>query len=231
MQIGIPATNRERVTYRETAVPSGFRDVAFCIWELKTSRPLPAGCEYLVLPDVCTDIIFDLLATEESQKVFVMASADAAERIHIGSAFHYVGIRCMPGVVPHDFDVTSGAAVWRQLVHATDTQRQQILTDYLDELLNRGQLARSPLMYRILARADELHKVRDIEAVSGYSGRQLRRIFVQKTGLTPSRFLRVLRFQRALVDDPGLMYVDQSHVIKEFKRIVGLTPGVFGKKY
>jgi len=72
---------------------------------------------------------------------------------------------------------------------------------------------------------------------SGYSHRHLGALFVDAVGLTPQRYRRVLRFQRALDASrrhPGLSwarlahdagYSDQSHLVREFVDLAGLRPG------
>jgi AraC-like DNA-binding protein len=81
-----------------------------------------------------------------------------------------------------------------------------------------------------------------IEAVRracGASPAQFIRRFEAVVGLTPKRYTRVLRFERALAaiarDAPqdwaafavDAGYFDQSHLIHEFKRLSGLTPTAY----
>jgi AraC-like DNA-binding protein len=80
-----------------------------------------------------------------------------------------------------------------------------------------------------------------IAAEVGLSERQLRRRFRVATGLTPKELARVRRVRAAAVDavyahtvhwadiaaDCG--YADQSHLISEFRRTLGLTPVSFGR--
>ncbi len=72
-----------------------------------------------------------------------------------------------------------------------------------------------------------------------YSRKQLERIFRQHVGTSPKQFLRTLRFQRAIhlfaqKTETSLTtisymsgYFDQSHMIREFKLLSGLTPKQF----
>lgn len=77
------------------------------------------------------------------------------------------------------------------------------------------------------------------KAVSCYSvsHRQVERRFAMTTGMSPKRFSRIVRFQHAL----GLIhsnleldlsqvcyesgYFDQSHFVREFRELYGMTPG------
>ena len=72
-----------------------------------------------------------------------------------------------------------------------------------------------------------------------YSRKQLERMFRQHVGTTPKQFLRTLRFQKAIhifAQKPEASlttisymsgYFDQSHMIREFKLLSGLTPKQF----
>jgi AraC-like DNA-binding protein len=80
-----------------------------------------------------------------------------------------------------------------------------------------------------------------VAAEVGLSERQLRRRFRVATGLTPKELARIRRVRAAAVDavyahtvhwadiaaDCG--YADQSHLISEFRRTLGLTPASFGR--
>ena len=74
---------------------------------------------------------------------------------------------------------------------------------------------------------------------SGLSHRRFEQLFEQSAGLKPKTWQRVRRFQRAVHalaahDAPApaelaatLGYSDQSHLIREFRAMAGLTPGRF----
>ena len=76
----------------------------------------------------------------------------------------------------------------------------------------------------------------DVVAHSGWSQRQLLRIFDHQVGLTPKTVLRILRFRAiiaSLHDDvePDWVdtasragYTDQSHMIADFVKYTGMTP-------
>ena len=73
----------------------------------------------------------------------------------------------------------------------------------------------------------------------GWTDRTLQRHFSQQVGLTPKRFARVRRLQRAIahtleapqVDWARLAtecgYFDHAHLINEFRMLTGLTPGEY----
>lgn len=82
-------------------------------------------------------------------------------------------------------------------------------------------------------------RVERVQRASGCSPAQFIHRFEQAVGLTPKRYARVLRLGALL---PTLVrcgprdwaqlaagggYADQSHLIREFKRLAGLTPGAY----
>lgn len=233
-QIGIPAETRNNIVYEEYKPPAKLGKLLFYTWELRTRSTLNEDFLYLILPDACSDIIFDLRAAGQDERVFRMTSGGAVEKINLGRQFHFAGLRFLPGVVRDNalVDKRQLQRAWQRLRLAASVQEIQAeLISFASSLLAEGKIAENYLMYHILSRSDHLRRVEDIEHLSGYTRRQLQRIFKAQTGLTPREFLRVLRFQRAIINNPDSLYADQSHLIKEFKRITGLTPKMFKAKY
>lgn len=74
----------------------------------------------------------------------------------------------------------------------------------------------------------------------GVTARHLRRAFTENVGIGPKEFARTVRLQRAvrmaansedwvrIAADAG--YYDQSHLIADFRELIGLTPGTFLKR-
>jgi AraC-like DNA-binding protein len=99
-----------------------------------------------------------------------------------------------------------------------------------------GQLARRAVR---LLEEDEV-RVESVADRLGVTARHLRRAFTENVGIGPKEFARAVRLQRAvrmaatsgdwarIAADAG--YYDQAHLIAEFRRLVGLTPGAFFKR-
>jgi AraC-like DNA-binding protein len=98
---------------------------------------------------------------------------------------------------------------------------------------------------RLARRAARLMEEQDepVESVAvrlGVTSRHLRRVFAENIGIAPKDFARAVRLQRAvrmiatsgdwasIAVDAG--YYDQSHLIADFRELVGLTPGAFVKR-
>lgn len=82
----------------------------------------------------------------------------------------------------------------------------------------------------------------ELAAKTGYTRRTLDNLFRRHVGLSPKTLASILRFQRiyrAWTQDgqpPGFasadldLYFDQSHLIREFKRYTGTSPGRFARE-
>lgn len=88
--------------------------------------------------------------------------------------------------------------------------------------------------------AQEGVQVERVAEQLGVTARHLRRAFVENIGIAPKDFARSVRLQRAvrLAETSGdwarialdAGYYDQSHLIADFRDLVGLTPGAFLKR-
>lgn len=89
------------------------------------------------------------------------------------------------------------------------------------------------------AREPSRSLVEPVQRASGCTPAQFIRRFQQTVGLTPKRYARVLRFDALLSTlvrtserdwaqiAPAAGYFDQSHLIREFRRIAGVTPAAW----
>jgi AraC-like DNA-binding protein len=90
--------------------------------------------------------------------------------------------------------------------------------------------------------AEHLHTtvtLQDLSAVARLSPFYLLRVFHRTVGMPPHAYLRQLRVDRAkelLASGLGAAevaaatgFADQSHLTRQFKRIVGITPGAYGR--
>ncbi|MGO3124914.1 MAG: helix-turn-helix domain-containing protein [Advenella sp.] len=242
VQPGIPRFLQDGVFYQEHHPDPAFGDQIYCLWQLRTTYALPNDCHYLVVPDACIDLVFDL-SEQADQAVLVMSPGIRALDLNLGRQFHYCGIRLYPGVwrgsqhiiaQSQTFPSLGGLdmpAFIRQLSACSEADQQQLLQHFVRQLTMQGIANDSAWMPQLLAQADRLTSVDDLVRVSGYSRRHLQRLFSEKTGFSAHDFLKILRFHQALTTQRLDAYTDQSHYIREFKRITGITPVAFQKKY
>jgi AraC-like DNA-binding protein len=241
VQPGIPRFLQDGVFYQEHHPDSVFQDQIYCLWQLCSTCMLPSDCHYLVVPDACIDLVFDL--SGQAEGVLVMSPGIRALDLNLGRQFDYCGIRLYPGVwcgsqpiiaQPQTFCSLGGLympAFIRQLSTCSQSDQQQQLQYFVRQLTELGVINDAAWMPQLLAQADRLTCVNDLVRISGYSRRQLQRLFPEKTGFSAHDFLKILRFHQALATQRIDAYTDQSHYIREFKRITGITPVAFRQQY
>jgi transcriptional regulator GlxA family with amidase domain len=118
--------------------------------------------------------------------------------------------------------------------------RRHLLETALSEQLVRGSQPRElvQVAVRELVDADGGVEIEALAAKLGVSRRHLERQFGEDVGIAPKSLGQVLRFRRVLraIEDSSpdwasvaidCGYSDQSHLIRDFKRFVGLPPRLY----
>ncbi len=164
-----------------------------------------------------------------------------------------VGVQLLPGAAQALFGVSAAELAERhtplpelwgahaesllqQLAQEGDPRRQLVL---LDAFL-AARLPATPVLHprvaHALAACAQGRRVDDMVAQSGYSHRGFIALFRHATGMSPKRYLRLLRFQAvlsAMRENPaaslsalalGAGYSDQAHMTREFTECAGVTP-------
>lgn len=122
----------------------------------------------------------------------------------------------------------------RLLQDALQRRLLRRLDKHDSELMRTGREA-----MRLIETSNEIPRVEALSNRLGIGSRRLRRLFDALVGVSPKQFARIARFQNvvrtikqtAVLDwasvaaDAG--YYDQAHLISDFKRLTGITPGAF----
>ena len=247
------------VEYREFLPQENLQSLIYCYWELKTTLELEEEFHYRVVADGCIDIFF---ALDKPSDNFVMGFCKKFTSFELPNQFHYVGIRFLPTMFPQLFGInaTELSNQFSELKnHDTETANfiksnfktdqdsdkiKSLLDEYFLDKINKTQFDDDHRLYdaldAILTNFGMINIETDIQ--TGFSPRQLRRIFKYYIGDTPKVFSKVVRFQNILKAKPSKQslrqnklfydvgYFDQSHFIKEFKNFYGVTPSkAFGR--
>lgn len=242
IQIGLPRSFKHSVEYEEFTPSKISRDIVYCYWVLRSRHMLAKDFKYLVLPDGCIDIVFDVSSAPGFTGALIMSSDITATAINLGKSFAYIGIRMQPGAWLKLPITSMGQVVERRSLGEQDLERmhqkltgnahledRQTLEDLAISLFERSIIGENALIQHLLQRP--IATVEDAVQVSGYSRRQVQRLIRERVGYNPHDFLRIIRFQRALTSMKADEYADQSHFIRDFKRITGMTPGEFKATY
>lgn len=211
----------------------------------------------LAIPDGCVDMVFDCDAARPLARV--CGTTLTARSAALIGGHRYFGVRFAPGVMPdfldvmaeeltdHEFNlfevVPDARAACEQILRTALFQQQVALFNhyFTPRLVRRISPASATIVRAMLQQQGNL-RVGQLTALTGYTSRTLQRQFRQDTGLSPKAFGRIIRCQAALnrLHLPGdcsftglaleLGFSDQSHFLREFKKLVSITPLAFRRQ-
>ncbi|KRP59278.1 AraC family transcriptional regulator [Pseudomonas trivialis] len=215
------------------------------------------SADLLAVPDGCVDIVFDCDATRPSVKI--CGTPLQAQRVELLQGHHYFGVRFAPGVIPgfinvmaedlteQEWDLLQVSAfaqsIFENIVNAPLLQDQiKLFNDYMGpRLMGRTSKLTAIVIQQALAHRGDL-RIQHLEDLSGYTSRTIHRQFSQDTGVSPKTFFRIIRCQAALdtlnnqrdvsFSDLALDlgFSDQSHFLRDFKKLVSTTPCEYQRK-
>jgi hypothetical protein len=249
----------DSVSYTEFLPEAVIQNFIYCYWELKTIAPLLNPFVYRVVADGCIDVFFELSKPQDNFvmgfcRKFTEFPLDNSFR-YIGIRFLPTifpqlfkidaselsnRFERLSNVVP----VTSEFISANFSADLTINEIKGILDTYFHKLLESTKFDYDSRLYNaigiILKKSGVLSIEQELD--TGISHRQLRRLFEFYIGDTPKTFSKVVRFQNILRAKPSTQslqqnklfsdsgYYDQTHFIKEFKTLYGVTPSrAFGR--
>ena len=235
--------------YTEWGAPAALRDAVACLWaQVNDSSAERAG---LVLPDGCTDLIW-----EQGRGTYVAGPDTGPVATTMAAGAVILGVRFRPsaggpalGIPLSELrDLRADLADLRppqarQLTASLDPQvaADQML-DMTAALIADG--APDPAVtWAVRLLRDPATRAEDVAAEVGLSLRQLRRRCQAVVGYGPKTLQRVLRFRgfvsrvdaRPVVLDLAAIaaeagYADQAHLTRECGRLSGLTPAALARQ-
>ncbi|MBC3301944.1 AraC family transcriptional regulator [Pseudomonas sp. SWRI18] len=215
------------------------------------------SADLLAVPDGCVDIVFDCDATRPT--VRICGTPLEAQRVELLQGHHYFGVRFAPGVIPgfinvmaedlteQEWDLLQVSAfaqrIFENIVNAPLLQDQiKLFNDYLaPRLMGRTSKLTAMVIQQALTHRGDL-RIQQLEDLSGYTSRTIHRQFSQDTGVSPKTFCRIIRCQAALESlntrhdvsfselALDLGFSDQSHFLRDFKKLVSTTPCDYQRK-
>lgn len=211
----------------------------------------------LAIPDGCVDIVFDCDVARPLARV--CGTTLSVRNAALIAGHRYFGVRFAPGVIPdfldvmaeeltdhafNVFEVMPDARVACEQILRTPLFCQQValFNQHFSSRLMRRISPATAIVVRAMLQQQGNLRVGQLEAITGYTCRTLQRLFRHDTGLTPKAFGRIIRCQAALnrLHLPGhcsftelaleLGFSDQSHFLREFKKLVSMTPLEFRRR-
>lgn len=211
----------------------------------------------MAIPDGCVDIVFDCDTARPTARV--CGTPLEAHSVELINGHRYFGVRFAPGIMPdfldlmaeeltnreYDFaEVVPGARrACEQILRSAQFSQQVTLFDrYFTPRLARRTSSVTTCIIHTIQQLKGNIRIEQLETLTGYTCRTIQRQFRQDTGMSPKIFGRIMRCQTALntLYKPGrhsfttlaldLGFSDQSHFLREFKKLVSATPLEFQRR-
>jgi len=235
--------------YTEWGAPAALRDAVACLWaQVNDSSAERAG---LVLPDGCTDLIW-----EQGRGTYVAGPDTGPVATTMAAGAVILGVRFRPsaGGPALGIPLSELRDLRADLADLRPAQARQ-LTASLDPQVAADQMldmtatlvadgAPDPAVtWAVRLLRDPATRAEDVAAEVGLSLRQLRRRCQAVVGYGPKTLQRVLRFRgfvsrvdarpevldlAAIAAEAG--YADQAHLTRECGRLSGMTPAALARQ-
>jgi AraC-like DNA-binding protein len=241
--------------YTEWPAPAGLRHAIACLWAQVTPHGA-GGREGLVLPDACTDLIW-----EQGRGALVAGPDTGPVPTVMPEGTIFIGVRFRPAIggpalgVPlgelRDLrvdlsDLRRGEA--RCLPGTLDPDTAMVRALDVAAALIADGVPDSAVTWAAELLEDPQVRTEKVAAEIGLSERQLRRRCHDAVGYGPKTLQRVLRFRRFVTQidavaghPPGpagdlatiaarVGYADQAHLTRECRTLAGLTPAALARQ-
>ena len=208
-----------------------------------------------VVPDGCSDIIFYLNDSKKLgtlKETFLTGVMENAQLIPHLKGMEFFGIRFKPGILSYFLEADMSKLVNDMIElsrinhnifsklkinpYAEDKNVISGIEPQLKALFEKINIENDTIkaIKKIIANPHIL--IEDVAEKHGFSLKNLQRIFQKRIGLTPKKFARIMRFQKAhrKISKDGLKnlivialssgYFDQAHFNREYQKLVGCNP-------
>lgn len=233
----------QHVTYAETAAPEcdGF---VLCFW---TMQPV-SSCEVTVQNIIAADGCIDLVANFQEKKIGFAGMSRTDFHFDLKMPAYFIGARLTPGAFSQltgrpATDAMDTFVPIRTIYEDFDEALFFSLSFdnadvYLKQFLAKKTEKKKPDVFTTLFHIlsdQEYFSTKELYALLHFSPRQCQRLFLKHFGIGPKMALSIVRFQKCLEILTSLQtssadlinitgYYDQPHLIKDFKRNLGITP-------
>jgi len=248
-----PEWNRKLSNIVSRECTSHFRSSISFVYQFEFRSTVEQEILLPSIPDGCLDLIFNL--NGDLNDCYLIPSPKARKNLTFKTNNLYFGIRLLPLQSVFSFDLTVGEInhhtylslfdtnaeliqLYEKLMHLqTIDQRLQAVEAYLSQstttCITHSTIMSCCLDLALTAKGN-LH-VKELESLTCYSERYLRKLFQQEIGISPKSFLETIYFQFTLHEmlrgnfnvenhlSTNDLY-DVSHFYKKFKKLTNMTP-------
>jgi len=226
-----------------------------CFWMHYGEELIPS---FRVLPDGCADIIFERPGGRRGRGLIAVGAMTCAKAFDVPARQFVLGVRFRPAMAIRFLHAPASEIVdgMIALADAWGEARTRLLLERLAESKSPAECIRrfeagleappalDPVEKAIAWLVENRGQVsvESLAAAASLSPRQFRRICIDRSGLTPKRLARILRFRHAAAHATAVPlsrrrgwvdialecgYFDQAHLINEFREFSGLAPSEF----
>jgi AraC-like DNA-binding protein len=228
---------KNNLTYKRIKPDTALDDFVCCFSSLQN---LSKEMDGIIIPNGRVDLIFAL--TENNELHISLMGLETQPKYANQTVFKFFAINFNPLAVEYVFQdsiadiLNSGKVIpsnfWNfdnpdmddfdSFCEKASRKIKSLLPNKIDE--------RKRSLFKLIFETNGAMSIKELSEKVAWSERQINRYFSQQFGLSLKTYCNILRFQASLahIKDgelfPQLNFTDQSHFIKEIKKLSGVSP-------
>jgi len=232
-------TMNNALEYRLIKPDASLRDFVYCFSSLKNLSGFSGG---VIVPNGRIDLLFCKTTADEFQIILMGLETKPKPMPEQRNIDVFFAISFNPLAIEYIFQQPIAGFIdsGKELPDGFWGFTKDDLNDFEDFCEKASQKIRSLLpretdirkrrLFELIFAGDGGMSIRELSEKIGWSERQINRYFNQQLGLSLKAYCSILRFQASLhhIKDgklsPQLNFTDQSHFIKEIKKLSGVSP-------
>jgi AraC-like DNA-binding protein len=236
------------MNYREQIPSDPLLGLVKAYWNLDAKGSQESWVTHHATPDGCIELILRKSGRSrwgsDQPPRFAVGLSDSAVSFEISGDAKFVAIRLWPWTwraltstnpaALHGRWIEPGAAILDRIY--ASLEQDGAVEGQLESALGDRRAKLAGIGRAILAS----HSVAEVRRRTGMTPRQLQRWFANNVGLSPRRYLRLLRFQNAFAGLPEADalaghaaeygFADQAHMARDFRQLAGKPASIARRK-
>ncbi|GCF92841.1 hypothetical protein NRIC_07320 [Enterococcus florum] len=230
---------RAAVCYQEERIAS-LSDFCICYWQMLPAGEGAAPINNIIIADGCIDLVVSL----DQKQIGFSGTRQTDFHYEIQPQQRFMGLRLKPGAFHQLTRLPAERAMDRFLPlkqlfayfdedaffqHEFEEAKEALINFFHQQIMDQQADQYTQLFDHLSKQLPET--VNELCQRLHMSERTCQRQFKKVYGLSPKKVLSILRFQKTLTHTHDSLnsaaiteYYDQSHLIADFKRNIGITP-------